>query len=165
MLTSLKTDISLPAEVGLDEIDTIDLSMVARKVKDAEEGEGWTPEFTGLVEKRYRRFLFMTLAYPNHSIVPTKDIDAFWHQHILDTRAYAQDCERVFGYFLHHFPYFGMRGAADARNLVSSFEGTKSLYYELFGEDYLLVCGGDEASKCVKCGTGPVKCHHPPRCK
>jgi hypothetical protein len=153
------------AEIGLDEIDTIDLTMVGRKIMDPEEGEGWAPEFTAMVEKRYRRFLYMTLAYPNRSIVPTKDIDAFWHQHILDTRAYAQDCERVFGQFLHHFPYFGMRGEADARNLASSFEDTKALYLDLFGEEYVFEQGGLEAGKCVKCGSGPFKCHHPPRCK
>ena len=37
--------------------------------------------------------------------VPTIDIDLFWHQHILDTRAYAKDCQKVFGQFLHHFQF------------------------------------------------------------
>jgi len=35
-------------------------------------------------------------------------VDAFWDQHILDTRKYAEDCAAAFGHFLHHYPYSGM---------------------------------------------------------
>jgi hypothetical protein len=147
-------------------IDTIDLSMVKLKLMDPEEGKGWTQVFADLAEERYRRFL--TLLYLNRdgSIVPTQDVDNFWHQHILDTRAYAADCERVFGEFIHHFPYFGMRGDADAQNLLSSFEATKAVYADAFGEPYCLDGLGEAAGKCVKCGSGPYKCHHQPaRCR
>ena len=41
--------------------------------------------------------------------------------HILDTRAYSRDCEFLFGRFLHHFPYFGMRGDADRAALDRTF--------------------------------------------
>lgn len=145
-------------------IDNIDLTMVKRKLMDTDEGLGWGEDRACFAEARYRRFLYMTQAYPDRSIVPARDVDQFWHQHILDTRAYASDCARAFGSFLHHFPYFGMRGDADARNLDASFEGTKALYAELYGEDYCIEYGGT-AGRCVKCGTGPVRCHHPPRCR
>lgn len=51
---------------------------------------------------------------------------------ILDTEKYAQDCERVFGYFLHHFPYFGMRGEEDAAKLAASAGETKGLFEQEF---------------------------------
>jgi hypothetical protein len=147
---------------AMQQINSLDLSMVKRKLMDREEGQGWTQETADRAEKRYRRFLGMVYCDWNGSIVPTKDIDTVWHQHILDTRAYAEDCERVFGEFLHHFPYFGMRGDEDARNLTASFERTKMLYAELFDEDYVEEIGSVDAGKCVKCGKG--YCHHPPRC-
>ena len=151
---------------ALAAVGDIDLSMVKLKLMDPEEGKGWDQAFAELAEKRYRRFLCLVSIHRDASIVPTQDIDAFWHQHILDTRAYAADCERVFGEFVHHFPYFGMRGDADAQNLLSSFETTKSLYAEAFGEPYCLDERGAAAGKCVKCGSGPVKCHHQPaRCR
>lgn len=59
----------------------------------------------------------------------------FWHYHILDTRAYHKDCDTVFGHYLHHFPYFGMRGEQDAINLKNSFYLTKDRYLETFNEE------------------------------
>jgi hypothetical protein len=148
---------------ALEPISSIDLSMVKLKLMDAEEGLGWTAEQADRAEARYRRYLQMVQLHANRSIVPTKDIDQVWHQHILDTRGYAADCQRVFGEFVHHFPYFGMRGDADAKNLISSYEETKALYREMFGEPYEV---GSDAQKCVKCGSGPNKCHHQPtRCR
>lgn len=142
--------------VGLrEQVDEIDLSMVKLKLMDEEEGQGWSKEQVDHVEKRYRRYLIMLRLSPFGDAVPTRDIDLFWHQHILDTRAYAEDCQRVFGEFIHHFPYFGMRGPEDADNLNSSFEATKELYFDLFGESY---CEDTAATRCHKCGSTCHKC-------
>lgn len=108
--------------------------MVKMKVQDPEEGKGWTAEETDRVERLYKRFLLMIAS--GHNVVPTKDIDAMWHFHILDTRAYAADCQRVFGRFVHHFPYLGMRGEEDAKLLDSEFNKTKAVYESMFGEPY-----------------------------
>jgi len=138
-------------------INSIDLSMIKMKLMDEEEGQGWDEVYTDYVEQRYKRYLCMVFINPNGSVVPTKDIDLFWHQHILDTRAYAKDCEHIFGYFLHHFPYFGMRDEQDAQDLRNSFEETKTFYSHLFGEDYAKEYNGaSESSKCHKCSS---KCH------
>jgi hypothetical protein len=51
----------------------------------------------------------------------------------LDTQKYQEDCERVFGYFLHHFPYFGMRGEEDAENLKHAWAESCALYEKRFG--------------------------------
>jgi len=139
-------------------LETIDLSMVKLKLMDEEEGEGWDKEHTDHVEKKYRRYLCMLYLYPEASVVPTKAIDQFWHQHILDTRAYAADCERVFGYFVHHFPYFGMRSEEDAKDLLSSFERTKQIHQALFGEPYIPERGDSDATTCHKCGSTCHKC-------
>ena len=64
--------------------------------------------------------------------MPNNKIDAFWHQHILDTKAYARDCMTVFGCFIHHNPYFGLNGDAAERD--ACFEQTKTLYLATFGE-------------------------------
>jgi hypothetical protein len=77
--------------------------------------------------------------------VPTHEIDEFWHQHILDTLKYVDDCQYVFGYFLHHYPYFGLRGAEDAQALADSFEKTRALFIEHFNHE---LCLDDEAESC-----------------
>src|ERR1700719_1228582 len=89
---------------------TLDLSNVRLKLADPEEGLGASADQLDLMEQEYRRFLALHLAHPEAEIVPSKIVDQIWHQHILDTYAYHEDCERIFGFYLHHFPYFGMRG-------------------------------------------------------
>lgn len=161
-----RPDLRAPLVMPLDELDVamaevgkLDLTMVTRKIMDAEEGQGWDEAYAAHVEDRYRRFLVMIRVHPAGSSVPTKDIDLFWHQHILDTRAYARDCAVFFGHFLHHFPYFGMNGAEDERNLNAAFDETKELYREAFGEDYTAPYAPTlEAVRCHKCSNYCHKC-------
>jgi hypothetical protein len=55
----------------------------------------------------YKVFLTLIIRHPRESIVPLGDIDAFWHQHILDTRKYASDRELIFGRFFIITPILG----------------------------------------------------------
>ena len=84
-------------------------------------------------EKEYRRFLSLKVIYPGISLVPSKLVDKIWHAHILDTRAYREDCQQVFGRFIDHFPYFGIYGKEDYKNLQNTFAKTRSLYEQHFG--------------------------------
>jgi len=86
--------------------------------------------------------------HPRDKIVPNKLVDAFWHAHILDTMKYAADCEHVFGHFVHHFPYFGLRGEEDARELQDAFATTKQRYENLFGAGFGDSRADGQASVC-----------------
>lgn len=44
------------------------------------------------------------------------------------------DCERIFGYFLHHFPYYGMRGEKDFEAFAIAGGRMQELYEQTFGE-------------------------------
>ncbi len=119
---------------GEQAINQLDLGPIKVKLMEREEGEGWSLDQVNTVEKWYKRFLLLNLKYPSASIVPNAEIDTFWHYHILDTQKYAEDCGAIFGRFLHHFPYFGMRGAEDAKNLERDFGSTEELFLAEFGE-------------------------------
>ncbi|WP_051940732.1 glycine-rich domain-containing protein [Stenoxybacter acetivorans] len=101
---------------------------------DTEEGKAWSLDFAKKVEVEYKKFLTLCLEYPDFSMVPSKTVDDFWHYHILDTQKYQEDCEKIFGYFLHHFPYFGMRGQEDADNLQQAWSESLALYTKRFGD-------------------------------
>ena len=135
---------------GIEEIP--DLSMTKMKLMDHEEGPGWTSEYCDRVETEYRRYLALSRRYPEKAIVPSKIVDTFWHFHILDTQAYAPDCERTFGYFLHHFPYFGMRGDEDALALGAAYDETLDLYELHFGAPPEDLWARTGASRCPNCG-------------
>jgi hypothetical protein len=113
-----------------------------------EEGPGWSLEKIETLENWYRRFLFLVHLFPEKIIIPTKDIDIFWHTHILDTQKYMTDCESLFGGYFHHFPYFGMRGKEDRRNMEKVFNETEELYLTIFGESPLSSGIADCGSLC-----------------
>jgi len=132
-------------------VAAIDLSMVKMKLQDPDEGLGWTVEQCESAEIEYKRYLHLCKVH-GKGIVPNKIQDQMWHYHILDTRAYHKDCEELFGYYMHHFPYFGMRGEEDAKNLENSFYKTKELYEQAFGEpmsrDEQMKCWHDCQNRC-----------------
>src|ERR1700722_5513920 len=55
-------------------------------------------------ELHYKRWLFLRRKHEGKQLPPTGDIDILWHAHILDTSRYREDCELIFGYYLHHYP-------------------------------------------------------------
>ena len=115
-------------------IQALDLGPIKFKATRQEDGYGWTAEHADRMEVAYRRYLILHAMHPQMPLAPERDVDRFWHMHILDTRKYAADCEAAFGRFVHHFPYFGLRGEDDARALQDAFVKTQALYAQTFGE-------------------------------
>ena len=115
-------------------IEALNLDMIKFKLMDPEQGKGWTQPKADRMATIYKRFLYLTEKYSDKSIIPTAELDEVWHAHILDTRKYAEDCEKTFGHFVHHFPYLGMRGPEDAKRAAESFAETSRLFLEEFGE-------------------------------
>ena len=150
----------------LKRLEALDLTMVRRKLMEAEpEGKGWTAEQALEAEKWYKRYLASIIKYPDATQhVPNGPIDFFWHQHILDTRRYGDDCKYIFGHFLHHYPYFGLNGDAAERD--TSFDDTNAIYREMFGEDctQMQTFNLKKAQSCAApcqseaCGQGCSKC-------
>ncbi|MYN01610.1 glycine-rich domain-containing protein-like [Pseudoduganella sp. DS3] len=118
-------------------IADLDLEPIKVKLMHEESGEGWSLEKVNAVEFEYRRFLYLMKTFPNEQTAPLMDVDIFWHYHILDTMKYFIDCENVFGYYLHHFPYIGLRGEDDEAAHERVGNRMKELYEETFGEAYL----------------------------
>ena len=142
------TEMTPDLEVALQRVAELDFSLLKRKLG---EEKGWSPEYQSEVEGLYRQFLALNVIYPERKICPTGPIDEFWHAHILDTHAYVRDCEFLFGGFLHHFPYFGMRGPEDRAALQSAFDESRSLFVRHFGVD---PCGGETQAR----GCSPQRC-------
>ncbi|WP_162982162.1 MULTISPECIES: glycine-rich domain-containing protein [Helicobacter] len=88
----------------------------------------------------------MQICYPDVDFAPNEKLDEYWHMHILDTRAYTQDCLFLFGEYLHHYPYFGLEGDAD--DLERAFERTRKFYAHHFGESLVGNPGPCNPAKC-----------------
>ncbi|VXB29330.1 conserved hypothetical protein [Massilia sp. 9I] len=114
-------------------IETLDLAPIKMKLMHVESGEGWSSLRANAVEAEYRRFLHLMKKYPDSGASPSVDVDTFWHYHILDTMKYALDCETVFGYFLHHYPYVGIGASANDGDHAAGGERMRQIYDAEFG--------------------------------
>lgn len=157
----MKQETKMPNGNGIElMVQQIDLSNVVRKLKlpKNKEGEGWTALRCASAALEYKRFLTLIKLYPSEIFVPNKIMDEVWHRHILDTAAYREDCSKVFGCFLDHYPYYGLNGKSDMNNLLTDFEKTKRLYKATFGEEM------DRSSVATRCGKDHV-CHVETSCR
>lgn len=124
-----------PIEQVISAINALDLESVKLRVMDTELGKGWTREYADRITLAYRNYLVMLAKYQDHAedILLSKDVDEFWHTHILQTMKYAEDCKHVFGQFLHHSPHVGERSPADLEKRERMAEKTRDLYEREFG--------------------------------
>lgn len=142
-MNALNTTTSLPVSVFTlswlveqklaPSVASLSFERLKHKYTETTEAEMTEKEWD-FAEQEYRRFLTLKLMYPNVSLVPSKVIDKVWHVHILDTRAYREDCAKVFGRFIDHYPYFGIYGQDDYQMLQEAFAETVELYERHFGE-------------------------------
>lgn len=131
-------------------IEGLDLEPIKFKLTCDKDEYRWSREHADRIEVAYKRFLVLMAKYPERSIAPTRDIDTFWHAHILDTRKYAADCQRVFGEFVHHYPYIGLHDdEEDQQAHADAGAAMNELYTAEFGEEL-----PDDAAFCVR---GPLQ--------
>lgn len=152
-----------------NKIENLDLAPI--KFKMIKE-KGWSPETAERVEPLYKAYLMLYAVLPDETHVPSVEIDEMWHAHILDTEKYMADCYNIFGYYLHHFPYLGLRGEEDAQRLDDSFNQTRELFQALMGCDPLDGveatgcggggCGGGSSCSSSSCSSSPSSCSSDP---
>lgn len=144
-----------------EKVATLNFEKLKWKLTKSSEST-WNEGLCNFAETEYRKLLSLKKWYPKLSFVPSKLVDKFWHEHILDTQSYAEDCQKVFGYFIHHYPYFGIYGDKDQKNLQQAFEDTIVLYEKHFGAfptESLLGSNSLDASRCEG-----HACHAPTSC-
>jgi hypothetical protein len=152
-------DEELIVEERLSRADDVDMDPVVFKLTHPEQGEASLSLARADQDvELYRCFLKLCVLYPGRTIVPTREIDHVWHTHLLDTAKYRDDCERIFGQFLDHFPYAGLRGEDDRRAWRDDFAQTQALFKEHFDveigtEPAASVCNnhGNGSECCVGC--------------
>ena len=68
-----------------ENIENLDLDPIKFLLMNSEGGPMWSKEMADHVEVLYKSFLFLLWKYPEEQIVPTPEVDEFWHFHILYT--------------------------------------------------------------------------------
>lgn len=115
--------------------EKLDFSLQKRKMTEV---FGWDPDIVLEMEDLYIKFLALHKTLwsfgQSFTIIPNRIIDEFWHAHILDTAKYMDDCNKIFGSYFHHFPYYGMIDEEDRKNWYSHAEVCQNIWEDLFNE-------------------------------
>jgi len=143
-------------------VNTINFEKLKWKLTKSTEAT-WTEAICEFAELEYKKFLTLKMLYPKVSFVPSKLVDKFWHEHILDTKSYAEDCDTLFGAFIHHYPYFGIYGDEDQQALQTAFEETIKLYESHFGSYPTEQLFGKQSTEAARCDDHA--CHVPSSCR
>lgn len=122
-------------------LNTLDFGPLVYKLMHAEDRPGISLEQALDAVKKYKGFLLLYYLSPGKMLSPSRYIDYVWHTHILDTELYATQTRALFGYYLHHFPFFGARGEADQKELLAAATLTRELAAKYLGWDDDDWCG------------------------
>lgn len=116
-------------------IDDMDLSPVVDRMIQVYR---WKKKYAFIVMEQYKNFLFLKWKYGNNYLLPPSvEIDEFWHNHILHTQNYYQDCLKLFGEYLHHHPQHKDAQSITKRELEWRFENETQRFYQLEFGDYI----------------------------
>jgi hypothetical protein len=112
-------------------IQNLDLHYLVRRITN---GLKWKVADAEEAVRKYKNFLLLKYLHPDLKAVPTPEIDEAWHAHILHTQEYMQDCERIFGSYLHHRP--SSHTQEEQELMGELYSQTLRLYEKMFCESY-----------------------------
>jgi len=78
-------------------------------------------------ERELKRFLAVVYLEGGKAgaLAPSREVDALWHNFILNTRSYHRFCQAVYGEYLHHVP---AGGEADVEKVQEGIELVRRLF-------------------------------------
>lgn len=93
----------------------------------------WPLDRIRRAELEYRLFLQMVRNNPRQTQVPSVDADEFWHGHLQCLELYVDDCQRLFGRLLLHYPFAGAFGGNDTHRQRRRFKESQARLAEMRG--------------------------------
>jgi hypothetical protein len=115
--------VNSPEDIG----NLIDLTNI---INSAKKNFAWNDEQTRIAVEWYLRYLYLCFKHQNKYIAAiSHSADDLWHQHIIDTSKYSDDCNLLFGRFLPHQPIYGEPSSSE----MAIYNDTQQLYQKEFG--------------------------------
>jgi len=111
----------------------------------------WTVAHTEGAISEYLRFAELLTLSPDRELIASTDVDAVWHEHVLDTENYALDCQHMWGRYVHHRR---VRTAAERADIPTSYALTKQRYAAHFGAVAPPAYWGSDTQAASLCGGG-----------
>ena len=80
-------------------LEALDLGRLVRRLV-SEDGLGSEARALAAISE-YKRFLRLVASHRGTPLQPSAAVDAVWQRHLLDTKAYHDDCASIFGGYAH----------------------------------------------------------------
>ena len=110
-------------------LDEYDMSYIREKIVENSKGL-IPPDGVDLAICELKRFFGLGVIFPRERLIPSKQIDAAWHEVILFTSRYRALCNSILDRVFDHFPKLPTDAPPDDRG----FRRTLERYREAFGE-------------------------------
>ena len=111
------------------------------------ETKDWTAHQIKQTVHRYEKYFALMVKHPGEPFAPTRDIDAFWHLHMLSPAAYYRDCMNGCGQIIDHDGGFG-HCESELPKLLEVFDATAQRWEQMYDEPYCSPAVPDAATKC-----------------
>jgi hypothetical protein len=130
-MSPINSDVSAEFQTFLQKVRLLDLKPIAAQLMHSQPQRSSKSIIRAIAD--YLEFLYLVDRHPHFRLVPTVEVDQVWHHHILDTRKYAEDCQILFGKFIHHSAHAGNRSEEHRLAQLKAFALTQALYRHYFG--------------------------------
>ena len=142
-MSQINLDGSTEFQTFLQKVRLLDLKPLAAQLMHTQPQRSCRSIMRAIAD--YLEFLYLVDRHPHSRLVPTIEVDEVWHHHILDTRKYAEDCQTLFGRFIHHAPHTGVYNEEARLAQLRAFALTQALYRHYFGRTIGAVPSGCES--------------------
>ncbi|MDE1825801.1 MAG: hypothetical protein KGH61_04630 [Candidatus Micrarchaeota archaeon] len=127
-------------------------------------GKDVSRELAVRLEVEFKRYMSMIALDQVVGMGPSRMLDMYWHQFMLDTREYSKFCFEVLGRFIDHVP----STSKTLESALASYARSLETYRQMFGEPdpTMWPSPGKTAGECTtKCegkypGAGDPGCEH-----
>lgn len=129
------TESIVSAPVVANESTVVTVDLIRASYRSESFPQEWTDEQRRQSLDRYLKWLRLKQMNPTRRLAPTRDIDMFWHLHMLAPVAYHRDCMTLFGRVLDHDGGFG-NTPDELPELQRVFGETARLWENAYNEPY-----------------------------
>ncbi len=120
---------------AVDVHDFVSADLIRASYRSDDFPQDWSQQARERSLRRYAQWLRLKQLHPARRLAPTRDIDLFWHLHMLSPVAYHRDCMRLFGRLMDHDGGFG-KGEGEMEEIKTVFLATGALWEDAYGEPY-----------------------------
>ncbi|RYZ17712.1 MAG: glycine-rich domain-containing protein-like [Myxococcaceae bacterium] len=135
MNISMETSPALPDSLLPTRFPLLSVDLIRSSYRSEDFPADWTDAQRRHSLDRYEKWLLLKVKHPDARLAPTRDIDRFWHLHMLSPVAYVNDCQRLFGQLLDHDGGFG-HDPAELPELKRVFRETATLWEAAYEQPY-----------------------------